>query len=71
MSMKNTWTANPSHIAMPDHGRALGMLACPQQDSALAVSAMETIAVRALVVTTATRTKGVFPGNSAWRPPIC
>jgi hypothetical protein len=72
MSTTMTWTANPSRFALPMYGPDFGMRACIQGDSLIGVGVMDTIAVRDHVATAATgRTKGAFPGNPAWRPPIC
>lgn len=72
MSTMTNRTANPSSLALPTYGRALGMRACAQVASRMSGGVTETVAVRAHVTDiVAGRTKGAFPGTSAWRPPIC
>ena len=72
MSTMTNWTANPSSLALPTYGRALGMRACPQVDARMSGKARKASAVRVHVTDIVTgRTEGTFPGTSAWRPPIC
>jgi hypothetical protein len=51
----------PSHLGMPVYGRAFGIAA------GMADVCVQTTAV--VLGATAGRTKGDFPGTSAWRPP--
>jgi hypothetical protein len=61
MSITTTWTANPS-VALPAVGRVLGMPGCASVGQDV---------VREHVTVIGARTQDAFPGNSAWRPPIC
>jgi len=70
MSTNTNWTANPSRISLPTYGHALGT--CAQVDTRVSGGDARSIAVCVRPTPAVmSRTKGAFPGNSAWRPPIC
>jgi hypothetical protein len=64
-------TATLSRISLPTYGRAFGMTERARVDSTTCGTTVRGIARTHVTGTVAVLAQDAFPGNSAWRPPIC